>query len=206
MPTYFKAVQLDGTDFRTGTVNYAGIMGTGESLPELPGGECCGPGVYHASTVAAETLIGGRWPCRLFEVEGQEVAEDGYKRGFKTLRVVRELEAHRALGPNGREVAALIERAGRLTDTEVQALEAARGAAWEAAREAAREAAWSAARGAAREAAWSAASDAASDAARRAAWDAASDAVLALMVKDLISDEQFAALMKPWKIIEGSDA
>lgn len=30
MSTYFKAVRLDGTDFRTGTIDYAAAMGGGD--------------------------------------------------------------------------------------------------------------------------------------------------------------------------------
>ena len=32
---YYKATQMDGTDFYTGTVDYAGAMASGEPLPLL---------------------------------------------------------------------------------------------------------------------------------------------------------------------------
>jgi hypothetical protein len=63
----------------------------------------CSPGVLHASDVPSETLSGGKWPCKLFEVTGEPVVgPEGHKLGFYELHVEREIEAWRALGPNGR--------------------------------------------------------------------------------------------------------
>jgi hypothetical protein len=110
------------------------------------------------------------------------------------LTVVREIDAHLALGPNGRYVAGVIKRTRQLTYQEAVDLRAAWGAAWGAARDAAWGAARGATRGAARGAAW--------DAARGAAWGAA----IALLVRDLISDEHFDSLYGPWaKVIDGKD-
>ena len=89
-------------------------------------------------------------------------------------------------GPQTAEIEAIIERLKTMTVDEVEALAAAR----DAARKAARTAAWKAAR----TAAWYAARDVAWDAAREAAWDA----ILALLVKDLITPEQFDLLYGPW--------
>jgi hypothetical protein len=220
MTIYYKAVQTDGMDFWTGTVDYASLSGTGRTLPLLPGGACCGPGVYHASTVAAETLIGGYWPCRLFEVEGEAVSESGHKRGFRTLTVGQELPAWRALGPNGEAVAALLEKAGRLTDGEISGL----GAAWNEARDAvsneARSTTWNEARDAARCAAREAAREAAMGlarntvgnavnhaakylAARNAAVSSARSAAVAMVVQDLITGEQFRIMAGPWLSVMG---
>src|SRR4051812_23669043 len=125
---YYKAVRPDGTDFRTGTIDYAAALGgkvTAPSAPRKGGYECCTDGVLHASVVPTETLIGGSWPCRLFEVTGRAVASEGHKRGFRSLTIVREIPAHRALGPQGAYIAALIERAAQLTAPEVRSLDAA---------------------------------------------------------------------------------
>lgn len=206
MSTYFKAVRPDGMDFRTGTIDYAAALGGDPvTLPVVPGPRCCTSDVLHASTVPTETLIGGSWPCRLFEVTGTPVAEEGYKRGFFSLTVVREVAAHQALGPQGEQVAALIDRAGKLTVGEAEKLAAAWGAAWDdvasdaalfAARDAVSDAAWVAARGSARYAAWVAAS-----------WDAtgyaARDAALALVARDLISTEHYTTLTKVWAQVIG---
>ena len=204
MRTYFKAVRPDGTDFRTGTIDYAAALG-GEpiTLPEVAEPECCTKDVLHASTVPAETLIGGSWPCRLFEVGGTPVAESGYKRGFFSLTVVREVDAYQALGPQGEQIAVLIDRAGKLTAGEAEKLVAAEGAAGDAAWDAAWEAAWEAAWRAVRDAGRRAVEEAAWEATRSAAWYAARDAALALVVRDLISKEHYDLLTGPWVQVIG---
>lgn len=202
MKTYYKATRPDGTDFYTGTVNYAGALASGKPLKRLPKveqPECCSSDVYHASDAPAETLVGGSWPCRLFEVTGRPVTSEGRKFGFRSLRVVRELPAWQALGPNGEAVAALIKQAGEMTPGEVTRLYAAWYTAWDmagaAARDAARYAAVYAAGAAARDAAWYAAEAAARYAARYAA--------RALVVRDLISAEDFTTLTAPWVSVMG---
>jgi len=208
--TYFKATSPDGTDFYTGKVLYevGKTIDVGPQARKRPP-ELCSPSVLHASDAPAETLVGGSWPCRLFEVRGRSVIHDGHKHGFRRLTVVRELPAHMALGPNGEQVAAYIKRCKTLTTKELDDL-AAWGAAWAAvwdavraaARDAARDAAWDAAWGAAwtavRAAVRAAARDAAWTAAWTAAWDAVRDAAVALVVRDLITREQFDALYGPW--------
>lgn len=218
MSTYFKAVRPDGTDFRTGTIDYAAAMG-GEpvTLPAVPNPWCCTSDVLHAATVPAETLGGGSWPCRLFEVIGTPVAEKGHQRGFFSLTVVREVDAYQALGPQGEQVAALIDRAGQLTVDESEKLGAAWYADGYAAGDAVWDAVWDTARVAryvalvARDAAWDAVWDAAGDAAQFAARDvagvvarfAAGDAALALVVRDLISKEHYDLLTGPWVQVIG---
>ena len=169
---YYKAVRPDGTDFATGTTRPV----VGEWMPRIKGRlKLCKHG-YHVSDVPAETLIGGSWPCRLFEVEiAEDVSPehiDEHKRVVHTYRPLRELPAWQALGPNGEAVAALIERARSLTADEIQRLVAA----------------------------W----DAAGAAARGAAVDAAGDAAGGLVVRDLITPEQFGVLYGQWaSVIEG---
>src|SRR6266849_1995412 len=165
---YYKAVRPDGTDFHTGSVDYAAHLASGEKLPpiKVPKGtkrKTCSNTVYHASDTPSETLIGGSWPCRLFEVTGKSVASEGHKHGFVTMRVVKEIESWKALGPNGEAVAALIERAKQLTPEEVRRLDAT----WDD------------------------------------TWIAARDAALALVVRDLITDEQFDLLYGPWAVVGG---
>ena len=219
MKTYFKATRPDGTDFHTGTVQYT----VGESLPRIPkvagvARRCCTSTVYHASDTPSETLIGGSWPCILFEVTGRVVASEGHKHGFVTLKVVREIPAWQALGPNGESVARLIEQAKTITATQAEELraawDAARGAArdapwdaaWVAAWDAARDAARGAARGAPWDTPWDAAWVAARVAARDAAWVAARDAAVAFVVRDLITEEQFQLLAGPWISVVGEPA
>jgi hypothetical protein len=189
--------------------------------------------------------MGGSWPCRLFEVEprGPVIGPKDHKYGTTALEVVAEFPAWQALGPNGEEVAALIDRARMLTKEEIKRLYAAEYAAWGAAEYAA----WYAAAYAAKYAAWAAAWDAvgpaaryaAENAAENAAWDAvwaaagaaagpaawdavgpaaryavgpaaryaaenaARSAARALVVKDLISSEQFELLYGSWGKVIG---
>lgn len=196
--TFYKATRPDGTDFFTGTVLYE----VGKRVRPLPhDGErrICGPGYVHAADVPSETLVNGRWPCRLFEVAGTPADRLWHKAAFRQLVVVRELDAHEALGPNGREAVALIERAGRLTPAEAQAL----GSAVRV--RSARNVACHAARFAAFHSARNAAYSAVITAARLAAWGAAwapghtvGIAVGAVVVRDLISEEHFKTLYGPW--------
>ena len=188
----YKATRPDGTDFRTGTVNYAKALETGEVLKHPEKRKRNRPATYFSVSVTPTDCTGMRWPCRLFRVEavGRAIKNDDLenKRCCSKLRVVEELPAHEALGPQGEEIAALIERCRTLPYDEAQELHAAWDAAWDAARHAAwgaaRDAAWEAARDAARgaawdaalDAAWEAARDAARGAARGAAWEAAWDA------------------------------
>lgn len=190
--TYYKAIRPDGTDFYTGTVQWApesgdipaeGLVVTHPTSTEW--------GNYHSTHLCASTsptgCTGFEWPCRLLEVEPvSEVHEHkGCKVSALSWRVVRELPAMQALGPQGAAVAALIDG---LRDAEALArLADAWDAAWDAARVAARVAARDAARVAARDAAVTLAP---CDA---AAWDAA----VALVAWDLIDPAQRTALTAP---------
>ena len=189
--TYWKAVREDGTDFYSGTVRWAPEQG---DIP-AEGIAVAHPtstawGEDHSTHLCASTsptdCTGFKWPCRLLEMEPvAEVHEHaGSKVSALSWRVVRELPAMQALGPQGAAVAALIdglrrldaEALARLADARVAAWGAAWGAAWDAVRVAARVAA--------------------RDAARDAAWDAADPAV-ALVVWDLITSEHRDTLTAP---------
>ena len=208
MTIFLKSTRLDGTDFYSGQVDYASALASGEPLPELSGDvEFPGPGWYHLATVPTE-CVGMSWPCRLFEVEpaddlGGDRPRHEHKVGATAVRVLAEVDAHVALGPQGVQVAALIERCATLTADDVRRLDATRDAAWDAwdATRAARVAA----RDAARDAAWLAARVAARDAARDAAWGAALDATAGLMCRDLIGQypgwdqDAYNLLTGPWR-------
>ena len=181
--TWYKVTRLDGSSFHDPTVTYE-VGKRVRPKPHSGGRKLCGEGTLHASPSPPEAMRYGKWPCRLFEVEGTPFIQDTDKAGFRQLRVKQELDAWRVFGPNGRHVEAVLERIVVCTPDEIDRLAAARDAALDAAREAAREAAWYAARYAARDAAWEAAwdaaqyaaRDAAREAARYVAWEAAWDA------------------------------
>ena len=197
---FYKATRTDGTSFYDSTTRWQVGRIVRHPNPN-PSKGLCSAGLLHISDAPGETLIGGSWPCRLFLVEPRSalISDGGHKHGCTAVKVQEELPAWQALGPNGEAVAALIERCKTTTFDE--------GRRWAAARDAARAAAWAAARDAtwdaARAAAWAAAWDAAWAAARAAAGDAAGDAAGALVVRDLISPEQFDLLYGPWKEVMG---
>ena len=211
--TYFKAVRPDGTDFYTGTVDYAAALESGAPVTAPVIGlandhRFPGPKWLHMATVPTE-CVGMSWPCRLFEVEpvGDQTldTEHPHKIGCAAVRVVREVDGHIALGPQGAEIAALISRLKALTADEVGRLRAAWDAAWDAAWGAAWYAAWYGAR----DAAWGAARYAAQDAAQDAAWDAALGAALGLLLRDLIGQhpgwdqDAYDLLTGPWRQVIG---
>ena len=225
MTTYYKAVRPDGTDFFSGKVRW--LPPVGEPLPEgglivrHPTATTPSFGDDAADYLSVSTepanCTGMQWPCRLARLEATDAAvwtPDATalpdKRAAVVWLVTAEVDAWQALGPQGREVAAIIDRARMLTADELRQLGAAWGAAWVAARVAvwgaARGAAWDAARGAAWDAAWGAAWDAARDAAWGAAWAAAHDATLATLVRDLITPKQHDLLMAPWRTVIGDRA
>ena len=235
--TYWKAVRMDGTDFYTGSVRWlpplAGSLPVGGLIVRHPTARkrTTGDAVHYLSVATVPTdCTGMEWPCRLARVERTRAAvwqpePDALpnKAASWQWRVVEELDATLTLGPQGREVAALIERAARLTGDEVAGLATERVAARDAARDATRDAAKYAARYTARATAWYAAGvaakyaarDAARDATRATAWyaawyaagvaagDAARDAARALTVRDLISTERYDTLTRPWASVIG---
>ena len=185
--TYWKAVRGDGTDFYSGTVRWAPEQG---DIP-AEGIAVAHPtstawGEDHSTHLCASTsptdCTGFKWPCRLLEMEPvAEVHEHaGSKVSALSWRVVRELPAMQALGPQGAAVAALIDGLRRLDAEALARLADARGAAWDAAWGAAWDAVWGAVWGAAR------------DAVRGAA-----DAAVALVVWDLITSEHRDTLTAP---------
>ena len=207
MSSYYKATRPDGTDFYTGTVDYGAALASGDTIRlDSDETEFPGPGWLHLATVPTE-CDGMTWPCRLFEVEpvGEFHRGEGHphKIGCREVRVLRELPAHEAFGPQGEQVAALIERARCLTAAEIKRLHAAWYAARAAARAAARYAAWDAARAAARYTAWDAAGYAAGYAAGDAAGDAAGYAAWSLVARDLISTDAYDTLTRPWGEVIG---
>ena len=241
--TYWKATRTDGTDFRTGTVDYAAALTSGVPVTVAPDGGWDegiapptgfpGPGWLHMATVPTE-CVGMSWPCRLFEVEpaddlGDHRPRGVYKVGATSVRVLREIDAHVALGPQGVQVAAFVGRCATLTADDVRRLgaaqDAARGVAWGVARDAAWSATWGAAWvatrsdtrvatrsdtrgaawGAAREAIWGTTPGAAQDAARGVAWGVARG----LLLRDLIGQhpgwdqDAYDLLTGPWRSVIG---
>ena len=207
MTTYWKAVRPDGTDFHTGTVQWAPPAGhVGEWLVRHPTAAVIGDRASGYLSVASvpTDCTGMEWPCRLLEVAAVgDVTTPNWalphKRAGVAFRVLREVPATEALGPQGEHVAALIRSIPDITRTPAERVALAWDATWDAALDAVRDAALDAAWDAARDAAW----DATWDAAWYAAWDAARDAALALLVRDIITTEDYDALTRPWRTAIG---
>lgn len=129
--TYYKATRPDGTDFQTGSIDYAAALATGETI-EHPAAKMVrhDPATYLSVSIHPANCTGMRWPCRLFVVEpvGRtlKASLNNSKHSCHALRVIEERPAHEALGPQGDQVAALIERARSLTIDEATKLAAAR--------------------------------------------------------------------------------
>lgn len=206
MTTYYKAVRPDGTDFYSGTVRWipedVAIPAEGW-LVVHPTAKTIGPAAdeYLSVSTVPTDCTGMEWPCRLLAVEAVgDVSTPNLrqhnKRAAVAWRVRDELSAHEALGPQGAEVAAILDRMTRLTPSEVRVL----SAAFPAAREAGRYAAWystrKAALNAARFAAWFAASNAALD---TTGYDAACNAAIAIITRDLINTELYDQLISHWR-------
>lgn len=173
----YKATRPDGRSFRGSAVEWkVGETTTHPTSTKMVPNDAA---TYLSASSEPADCTGLQWPCRLFEVEPVGECLDGLdypnKRVALAFRVVRELDAFEALGPNGEAVARLIGRVATCTPDEIKSLSAAWGASWGAA--------WGAARGAV----WG------------AAWDAARGACLATLVKDKITAEQFDTLTKPWR-------
>jgi hypothetical protein len=178
MTTYYKATSPDGLSFREGPggrIDYASALASGEVIRH-PAKKWVrnDASTYISVSVAAADCTGAQWPCRLFRVEpvGGVMGSDDYpnKRAVSALRVVEELPAYLALGPNGEQVAAFIEGCKTLSPDDWRNVAAARAAAGAAA--------------------W--------DAARAAAWAAARAAAGAIVVRDLITPDQYDILTQPF--------
>ena len=161
MITYHKALRPDGTSFHDPTFQWGTEPGdvTVHPHPDLLSTDAAD---WLSASTEAANCTGFQWPCRLFEVEpvGEVVPRSWSKVSAASWRIVRELPAHRALGPNGRVIVAFLDRLRTVTDEQLDALDAVWWDAWTAAaanvlaaRDAARLAAWDATPWAAREAA-----------------------------------------------------
>lgn len=209
--TYWKAVRPDGTDFYSGRVQWAPPAGhVGDWVVHHPTSSQIG---NHASTYLSVATVptdctGMELPCRLLEVEAVgEVTEPNWalphKRAGIEFRVLREAPATEALGPQGEHVAALISSIHDITSDGAERLVLAWAAAWDSALDSALDAA----RRAALAATWAATRDAA----LYAAWthelcvgrDVAEDVALALLVRDLITTEDYDILTRPWRTAVG---
>lgn len=199
--TYYKAVRQDGTDFHTGTVRWAPPAGhDGEWIVLHPTAPTVGD--YASEYLSVSTVVtdctGMKWPCRLLTVEaiGDVIKPSPVllpsKRAGVAFRVTGELPAYEVFGPQDACVAALIDRALRLTLALAPGLDNVALVAWNAA--------WDAARDAARDVVWATVVE---DDESISGLFAVLGAVGALVVRDLITTEDYDTLTRPWREVIG---
>src|ERR1035437_10327648 len=137
----YKATRPDGTDFRTGTVDYGAALLSGETIRHPAKRVKDDPSTYLSVSTVPTDCTGMSWPCRLFVVKnvGTVIRNNNLsnKRCCTALKVLEERPAHEALGPQGKQVAAVIKQTGEATTGQLKTLDAAcgggRGAALDAA-------------------------------------------------------------------------
>lgn len=196
MTTFFKAVRPNGRDFFSDSIDYGAALVSGEVLRHpAPHKRRDLPSTYFSVSVKpAETLYGSFWPARLFRVEpvgsvmGSSVFK--HKRAVSALRVIEELPAWQVFGPNGREVAAVVQREALVTLDEDYLMYLAATALVNT-RSAARRRALDTALLNARIAAFRVVST--------VGWNAG----YAYVVRDLITESDFQALAGPWLSVIG---
>jgi hypothetical protein len=208
---YYKAVRPDLRDFTTGETRLI----LGEWMPDIQGPLLICARGYHVSTVKTETLISGNerpvWPARLFAVEARDFGNaEGYqcKMVCRSYCAIEELPAWQAFGPNGEEVVRFIESCRHITVAQVSSLRAGapphadtvRVTAYNVARKAALTGVRLAARLAAEDTLWAMLCQKEGG---LTPLTAAEDAVLGLLVRDLITPEQFDILANPWVSVVG---
>jgi len=88
----YKLTQLDGTDFYSGTINYAENIDKIIRVTDYDVSEwVCGRGI-HASRNPNDCFIGAKIPCRAFRVQGiQRITGDKKKTRYQAVKVLEEI-------------------------------------------------------------------------------------------------------------------
>ena len=94
MKQYYKVARPNGFDFHTGnTINYRDNIGKIVKCPSKSTQyEICSDTVIHASELFLDALFYGELPCSVFVLQGTPVVESENKHGFKSLKVIREID------------------------------------------------------------------------------------------------------------------
>jgi hypothetical protein len=209
MSPYYKATRPDGTDFRTGKIDYGRMLGTSVGIKHPNPGTLNSSeagGYFSVSTVPTD-CTSFQWPALLFEVEivGESWKPDSSKlpnkRAGHELLVIAKLPAWQLFGPRGESIVAIIDARARLTTKQVNRLIAARDdkfwTAWDEL--------WSVASGGrAGRAGLRAARDALCG--RLYDWsgdDAAYGAALAVLFQDIITPQVYRDITAPWREVVG---
>ena len=90
---YYKVARPDGFDFHTEkTINYRDNIGKTVKCPnQTKSNNLCSNDVIHASELFIDALGYGELPCSIFIVSGKPVKKDKDKCGFKSFKIIREV-------------------------------------------------------------------------------------------------------------------
>lgn len=214
MTRYFKTTHLDGRGFEAG--DHLWMEGAVTSLlGNKKGVEVLGSELLYAATEPGNALIGGSWPCKLFEVEPIGTVTTDKRQpdvvGAHSWSVERQLPAAQVFGPNGDAVVAMLETISVLAPGQFHSC----GFDWDDNEFAALDNAGKLASTNGRLGAWNGAWVAAEQAISRRVWEimpgvtwgalhdnarrTVRDAVLAIVVRDLIDIVDFRSLYGPWE-------
>lgn len=127
---YFVTTRLDGTDLRTGKIDYANAFATKTPIVvEAPESQKNVwdddryPRALVSSYDTGDPALGVTWPnFRLFAVTGTPMENYGSTVVFNRLTVVSELDTYHALGRRGNDVLDLIEQANNASEQTRQEL------------------------------------------------------------------------------------
>lgn len=91
--TYIKLARTDGFDFYTGnTINYRENIGKTIECLNKEGVELYWSNITHASDCFFEALRHAELPCSIFIVDGETAISHSNKHGFKSFKVVKEID------------------------------------------------------------------------------------------------------------------
>ena len=135
----YKLTRLDGMDFYSGTVDYAGSIGKIIRITDYDtSSNPCGRGL-HASRNPNDCFIGAKIPCRAFRVKGiNRLAGDKQKSRYKALKIIAEIkDLNKLFGWNYTEAINPIHpfkiKPPKITENEIALLkvwDSVRGSVW----------------------------------------------------------------------------
>jgi hypothetical protein len=227
--TYYKATRADGKDFHTGTIDYAAALRDGTVLIHTPHAHTTArlkyaavkygdnealirksdAGFYFSIATTPTDCTGMEYPHRLFEVEPVDEpwvpnpTDLPNKRACRRLRVLREIDASQALGPQHQQIKDFWAQTRALTLRENRALADAYGKVF-----------MNDSYGGAsdrmhrqvRKSGRNAAADLAASEAEnhvRGSWGLVGHVARALTVRDLLDPEDYRRITQPWREVMG---
>ena len=194
MAKFYKLAHPTGWDFYTfngkgGTINYRESIGKHVVCPDYDRkGQLCSRAFIHASREPDQCFVGAKIPCSAYLVSGRPVAEDEQKCGFRSLRIIKELNPEKLFGWNYREATNLthpfeIKPPKKITDEHMITLKQ-----WDSVRASVWDSVWDSVRASVWASVW--------DSVRASVWDSVRASVWAYI------GYLFGSLVKSWKYIK----